>query len=305
MLHAPANFPRNVDWNLLKTFHEIVEARGVTGAGRVLRRKQPAISLALKRLEAALGVILCRRGPRGFELTDEGMLVAETCRSLNALVRNVPKRLDNLAEEVRGRISIQVISSLVCGHFDAGISRFHERHPKVEILIDITTWDSVAPALLRDEIDVGVASAQTLRCDLNYDFLFDEVHGAYCGRTHPLYGKTFGDPSALSGQAFVLTGADEPDLLTVYRMRHGLGLEVAGLSEHLDEAKRLTMLGIGICFLPEPFAAPDVAAGRLWPLLQQSQQPSVPVFLITNPRAPHKLARQLLLAEIGLTTRTN
>jgi len=114
MLRLSPNFSRNVDWNLLKTFHEIAEAGGVSRAGRALRRKQPALSLALKRLEAELGVTLCRRGPRGFELTDEGMLVAETCRSLNSLVRNVPKRLGNLTEEVRGRISIQVISSLVC-----------------------------------------------------------------------------------------------------------------------------------------------------------------------------------------------
>ena len=153
MLRLSPNFSRNVDWNLLKTFHEIAEAGGVSRAGRALRRKQPALSLALKRLEAELGVTLCRRGPRGFELTDEGMLVAETCRSLNSLVRNVPKRLGNLTEEVRGRISIQVISSLVCERFDSAISRFHDRHPKVEILIDITTWDSVAAALLRDEIE--------------------------------------------------------------------------------------------------------------------------------------------------------
>lgn len=300
MLHSTPNFSRLVDWNLLKTFHEIAEAGGVSRAGRALRRKQPALSLALKRLETELGVTLCQRGPRGFELTDEGMLVAETCRSLNSLVRNVPKRLGNLTEEVRGRISIQIISSLVCERFDAAISQFHGRHPDVEILIDITTWDSVAAALLRDEIDIGVASAQTLRSDLNYDFLFDEVHGAYCGPAHPLYGRKFDDPSALSGQAFVLTGADEPDLLTAYRMRHGLGLQVAGLSEHLDEAKRLTILGIGICFLPEAFAAPDVKAGRLWPLLQHAEQPCMPVFVITNQRAPRKLARQLLLAEIGV-----
>jgi DNA-binding transcriptional LysR family regulator len=299
MLRSSSNFSRNVDWNLLKTFHEIVEARGVSRAGRALRRKQPALSLALKRLEDALDVKLCRRGPRGFELTDEGMLVAETCSSLNALVRSVPKRLSNITADLRGKISIQIISSLVCERFDAAISRFHDQHPKVEILIDVTTWDSVAAALLRDEIDVGVASAQTLRSDLQYDFLFDEMHGAYCGRSHPLYGKTFDDPAALSGQAFVLTGADEPDMLTAYRTQHGLGVQVAGLSEHLDEAKRLTMLGIGVCFLPEAFAAPEVAAGRLWPLLKEGEQPAMPIFVITNPRAPQKLARQLLLTEIG------
>lgn len=305
MLRPMPNFSRNVDWNLLKTFHEIVEAQGVSRAGRALRRKQPALSLALKRLESALEVTLCRRGPRGFELTDEGLLVAETCRSLNTLVRNVPKRLSNLTEDLSGRVSIQIISSLVCERFDAAISRFHDRYSKVEILIDVTTWDSVAAALLRDEIDVGVAPAQTLRSDLSYDFLFDELHGAYCGRTHPLFGKTFDEPSSLSNDAFVLTGADEPDLLTAFRTRHGLGLKVAGLSEHLDEAKRLTLLGIGICFLPEAFAAPDVAAGRLWSLLKKTEQPSMPIFVITNPRAPHKLARQLLLAEIGLGTDAN
>jgi DNA-binding transcriptional LysR family regulator len=299
MLRSSSNFSRNVDWNLLKTFHEIVEARGVSRAGRALRRKQPALSLALKRLEDTLDVKLCRRGPRGFELTDEGMLVAETCNSLNALVRSVPKRLSNITADLRGKISIQIISSLVCERLDAAISRFHDQHPKVEILIDVTTWDSVAAALLRDEIDVGVASAQTLRSDLQYDFLFDEMHGAYCGRSHPLYGKTFDDPAALSGQAFVLTGADEPDMLTAYRTQHGLGVQVAGLSEHLDEAKRLTMLGIGVCFLPEAFAAPEVAAGRLWPLLKEDERLAMPIFVITNPRAPQKLARQLLLTEIG------
>lgn len=297
MLRPVPNFSRNVDWNLLKTFHEIAEAGGVSRAGRVLRRKQPALSLALKRLETQLGVTLCRRGPRGFQLTDEGMLVAETCRSLNSLVHNVPKRLGNLAEEVSGRISIQVMSSMICERFDAAIARFHKKHRNVEILIDITTWDSVAAALLRDEIDIGVASAQTLRSDLNYEFLFDEVHGAYCGQGHKLFGKTVDDPSALAAHPFVLTAADEPDVLTAYRARHGLGVHVAGLSQHLDEAKRLTALGLGICFLPKAFAAPEVAAGRLWPLLRQTEQPRVPVFVITK-RGPSKLARQLLLAEI-------
>jgi hypothetical protein len=48
------------------------------------------------------------------------------------------------------------------------------------------------------------------------------------------------------------------------------------------------------------FTAPDVEAGRLWPLLRHEDQPCMPVFVITNPRAPGKHARQLLLAEIGI-----
>jgi DNA-binding transcriptional LysR family regulator len=301
LLKSVKSFSRNLDWNLLKIFHEIAQSGGISRATRGLGRKQPALSLALKRLESQLGVTLCNRGPAGFELTDEGLLVSEICRSLNGLVQQVPKRLANICEEVAGRVSIQIISSLVCDKLDAAISRFHGNHPKAEIIIDITTWESVAGALLRDEIDIGVAPARALRTDLRYDFLFEEIHRPYVGRGHTLFGKTFDDPTALASEAFILTGADEPDLLTAFRTRHGLGKLVAGLSEHLDEAKRLTMLGVGICFLPQGFADPDVIAGRLWPLIHQGEQPTLPVFIITNPRAPRKLARQLLLSEIGVS----
>ncbi len=293
-----ANFSRTLDWNLLKTFHEIVQSAGISRASRSLGRKQPAVSLALKRLEAQLGVTLCVRGPSGFELTDEGQLVADICNSLFGLVQRVPQKLSNMSEQVAGRVSIQVISSLVCDKLDLAISRFHGSHPKAEIVIDITTWESVAGALLREEIDIGVAPAHMPRSDLRYDFLFEEVHRPYVGRTHPLFGKPFTDPAALAGEAFILTGADEPDLLTAFRIRHGLGRLVVGFSEHLDEAKRLTTLGVGICFLPEGFAEPDVRTGRLWPLIEKGEQPSMAVFIITNPRAPKKLARQMLLSEI-------
>ena len=281
MLPTAVNFSRKVDWNLLKTFHEIAEAGVVRRPGAPAQAARSASRSSALRTGSGHAV---PPGPRGFELTDEGMLVAETCRSLNALVRNVPKRLGNLTEEVQGRISIEVISSLVCERFDAAIARFHARHPKVEILIDITTWDLVAPALLRDEIDICVAPAQVLRSDLKYDFLFDEVHKAYWAR-----------PSALRQDLRSPRGARGRGLRAHRRRRAGQldRLPLASWTwrsrrrafEHLDEAKRLTSLGIGICFLPEAFAAPDVAEGRLWPLLAAAEQPSMPIFVITNPRA--------------------
>lgn len=299
MAKSIASFSRNLDWNLLKTFHVIAQSGGISRASGTLSRKQPALSLALKRLESQLGVKLCDRGPSGFALTDEGMLIADSCGSINGLVQQLPKKVSKAGDSVAGRVSIQVVSCLVCDQLDSAISRFHGSHPKAEIIIDIKTWDSVAGALLREEIDIGVAPASSLRSDLKYDFLFNEVHRPYVGPAHRLFGRTFDDPGTLASEAFILTGADEPGALTEFRTRHGLGRVVAGLSEHLDAAKRLTLLNVGICFLPERFADPDVQAGRLWPVLRESERPSSPVFIITNPRAPRKLARQLLLSEIS------
>ena len=100
-------FARGLDWNLLKAFHEIAQAGGVSRAARELSRKQPAISLSLQRLEDHLGVTLCRRGPGGFDLTDEGELVAEICRSMAGLVSGMPNRVADIAEDLHGRVAFR------------------------------------------------------------------------------------------------------------------------------------------------------------------------------------------------------
>lgn len=272
-------FVRELDWNLLKTFSEIAGAGGISHAARRMSRRQPALSLALKRLEEQVGARLCVRGPRKFSLTDEGELVAELCTALVQLVGEIPDHVGGASNRPCRQIRFQTISNIVDQHLDAALDSFHRSYPEVEINIQVVTWEVVGRALLRQEIDVGIAPARFMHSELQYDFLFREVHRPYCGRPHRLYGRTLDDPAELADEAFILTGADEPDDLTSYRLRYGLGSHRAGLSEHLEEARRLTVLGAGICFLPEGFAAGDVSEGRLWPLLPPTDEPSMDIFV--------------------------
>jgi DNA-binding transcriptional LysR family regulator len=295
----PPNFLRDFDWNLLKTFHEIVRAGGITQAVPRLARKQPALSLALKRLEDHVGSVLCRRGPGGFELSDEGQRIAEVCEEIAGLVGQIPNRIADASGEIRGRVRLQLISSLVNAALDETIGRYHMRFPKVELCVSVSTWDAVGRSLLRNEVDIGVAPARFHHAELHYDLLFKEVHRPYCGRTHPLFGRTVEDPTLLADYPFVLTGADEPDQLTKYRLQYGLGGRVGGVSEQLDEAKRLTVLGVGICFLPVGFVVADVAEGRLWPLTPPATEPAMEIYVITNPNAPRHLASRFFLAELA------
>ena len=288
-----------LDWNLLRIFSEIARAGGVSRAADRLCLKQPTLSLALKRLEETLGVVLCKRGPGGFQLTDAGALLSETCDRMNEMVRAIPLRIANLRTEVHGRIRLQVISGIVNGVFDEAIAHFHSQFPRVEIAIEVSTWDAVRRALLRNEADLGVAPARFFHPELQYQPLFRERHRPYCGRPHPLFGREILSAPELSRYAFILTADDEPDELTRYRLRYGLGAEVVGWSENLDEAKRLALLGIGICFLPEGFAAPEVAEERLW-ALTDSDQPCMEIFVITNPSAPRHLACDLLAEEFSM-----
>jgi LysR family transcriptional regulator, transcriptional activator for bauABCD operon len=299
-MSAPPPLPRhNLDWNLLKIFHEIVEAGGISQSAARLGRKQPAVSLALKRLEERVGAVLCRRGPAGFELSDEGAHVAEICDELSRLVGLISSRVAGASPELRGRVRVQLISSIVNEAFDETIRRFHEQHPDVELVFNVSTWDAIGRLLLRNEIDIGIAPARFHHAELRYDLLFREVHRPYCGPSHPLFGRAALEVRELSAYPFILTGADEPDELTNYRHQHGLGRKVAGVSEHLDEAKRLTVLGVGIGFLPVAFAERDVAEGRLWPLTTSSSEPAMEIYVITNPSAPRHLAGELFVKALS------
>ena len=293
-----SGFHRRVDWNLFRVFHEIVRSGGITKAAGELSRKQSAVSLALKRLEDHLGVKLCTRGPSGFSLTDEGMIVAEACELLNSLVAEMPERLKTMGEQLVGRIHVRMIGNIVCEELDRAIRSFHVIHPQVEIAISVSTWDAVAGSLLREEADVGISPVRHFRADLSYHLLFEEVHRPYCGRGHPLFGRSLVTPEELSAHAFVLTGADEPDQLTAYRIAHGMGSRIAGISDSPEEAMRLAKLGLGICFLPEGLAAGAVAQGELCPLLDGEAAPRLGVYIITNPAAQRHAARDRLVDEM-------
>ncbi|RUU56709.1 hypothetical protein EOD04_30710, partial [Mesorhizobium sp. M2C.T.Ca.TU.009.01.2.1] len=92
--------------------------------------------------------------------------------------------------------------------------------------------------------------------------------------------------------------ADEGDELTQFRLEHGFGRNIAGMSDHLEEAKRLAILGVGLCFLPEGYAQTDVEAGRLWPLIAGGEVPRNDIFIVTDPQSPEHIARDLFIAEI-------
>ncbi|UCI23029.1 LysR family transcriptional regulator (plasmid) [Mesorhizobium sp. B2-1-8] len=296
-------FARNLDWNLLKFFHEIAIAHSVTKAAQELNRKQPALSLALRRLEERLGVKLCHRGPGGFELTEEGRILSESCREFTGAIREIPARLSDIKAEIRGHLRVMLVSNLVAPPLDEAIAAFHAKYPAVELIVEVAAWTEVVNSLIQHRIDVGISPSRVKRAELAYLHLFTEVHRPYCGRPHRLFGKRVADPADLANETFVLTGADEGDELTQFRLEHGLGRNIAGMSDHLEEAKRLAVLGIGLCFLPEGYAQPDVDAGRLWPLLTGADVPRNNMFVVTDPQSPSHTARELFLAEMVDQTR--
>lgn len=79
-----------LDWNLLRTFLAIVQEGSISRAAVRLHLTQPAVSLALKRLEERLGENLIARSGSSFTVTTAGELVyRQTCRLKRCRMRTL------------------------------------------------------------------------------------------------------------------------------------------------------------------------------------------------------------------------
>ncbi len=218
--------------------------------------------------------------------------------NISRMVDDIPVRIGNFAHMVAGKLQIMLVCNVVDANLDMAIEQFHAKYPGVEIVLDVGTWDVIGRAVLKNQIDIGISPVRFTDTNLRYDLLFKEVHRVYCGRPHQLYGHRIDDPHDLAGEAFILTSVDGDDELTKYRLKYGLARHVAGESTHLEEAKRLATFGVGLCFLPERYAQPEVEQDRLWPLLTAKDTPTTNVFIVTNSKAPPYIARRLFLDEV-------
>lgn len=292
------DFARNLDWNLLKVFLEIVREGGIGAAARRLNKQQPSISVALKRLEDQIGARLFDRSTGGIRITPAGKALQALCEDMFEAARMAPHQVAQATRQVSGAVRIQSISSIVSPELDDAIASFHRRHPAIAMELRISPWRGVLEALERGDAELGIGYEGRAGLELRYEPMFVEMQQLYCSRAHPLFGARISRPERLRREGFVLTGADEAEAVTRIRNRHGMGEVQAGQAEDIHEALRLIGLGLGIGFLPVGAAEAAVRAGKLWPLLPDELAPRYEIFLISRAVPSRDTATQLFLDEI-------
>jgi DNA-binding transcriptional LysR family regulator len=291
-------FASRVDWNLMRTFVDIVRAGGIGAAARQLNRQQPSISAALKRLEDHVGATLLLRTATGVELTAAGKAILALCEDMLEAARMVPHQIAQATKRVEGFVRIQIVSGLVSPEFDEAIASFHRRNPAIHIEIRVSPWRQVLDALEQGEVEIGVGYDSAVRGSLTYEPLLVERQQLYCSRTSPYFGYKVSRLHELKDEGFVLTGEDEIELITNLRRRFGLGSKVSGLAEDINEARRLISLGVGIGFLPVLSAEAEVARGTLWPVLHADFEPSYDIYLLAKAEPARDTATQLFWDEV-------
>ena len=295
-------FARNLDWNLLYTFMVIVQEERMASAAERLHVTQPAVSLALKRLEEAVGVRLIDRGSGKLFMTPAGeALYPEACK-LYATISRLPITFKQAPQSVSGKITISTLSQVVSNNFDSALAIFFKNHPKVELSVSVKAVDEILRELELGQITMGICGG-IIPDMLTKKLLRREEFGLFCGKTHSLFGKKNLSLEDLREESFVTFTADvlggkHMSDVTAIRAQASIGQFVRGRSCNVTEVRRMIEIGIGIGFLPLHLAVPYVQSGNLWRLPPYNKVPNDDIYLIHNPATNLSPAERIFLADL-------
>lgn len=295
-------FAHNLDWNLLRTFVVVVEEGSITRAANRLLLQQPAVSMALKRLEQSVGHRLIDRSPGRFELTESGERLHALCRDIFTSIVRLPEAMETSGEDISGHITIHTVSHAMNPAWDRALADFFRLHPRVTVNVSVETTTDVIRSVERGVATLGLSDGIIPEGLEKTPFCY-ERYALYCGRGHRLFGAPDARPQDLRGEPYVsfladVLGGPHMGPVTAVRAVGSFGQQVRALAFNVEEVLRLVVANAGIGMIPVHLTAAALAAGELWQLPPYDVLPMTETFRITNPGSALNPAERAFLAHI-------
>ncbi len=128
-------------------------------AAEKLYMTQPALSIAVKRVEAGLGAELFDRSRHPLELTQAGEAYIETIRRVRYLEEELERQIEDLRGLRTGRVRVGGTHFINCYLLAGALAEFAALWPGVELELMEASSADLAAALARRELDL------TFSCD--------------------------------------------------------------------------------------------------------------------------------------------
>jgi DNA-binding transcriptional LysR family regulator len=275
-----------LDWNLLRTFIAIVQEGSISRAADRLHLTQPAISLALKRLEERLDERLIIRNGTTFELSKAGELVYREAIVIYGSIARLTTAVRATPHDLSGIVRIALVTGINSDVFDHVLGEFHKNNPRVTFEILSGSSEYVKQNLLNYTASIGICLKYRKHAELSDTLLLSQKYNLYCGKDHHLYQQENISIRALRDEFFVSFASEQLDgvlaPLAIYRAQERLEGRIVGTSDNLEEVRRMIKAGLGIGALPENVVQQDVLSGNLCQLPPYDGLARISLYLMWN-----------------------
>jgi DNA-binding transcriptional LysR family regulator len=249
----------------LEFFIMVVEQGSFSKAALRVYRTQPAVSIAIRRLEEEIGVPLLDRSQKTPTLTDAGELFYDYAQRILALRDQAQNVVSELRSLERGRVRIGANESTSLYLLPHLILEFREKHPNVLVEIFRRTSEVLPREVLDRNVDFALLAFKPDDKELeSFPILEDELV-LILNPDHLLVERAQVRIEDLANESFlahnVKTGSRHK-VVEAFAQHHtplNITLELATV----ETIKRFVQLKIGLAFVPRMCVAEELSRGTL------------------------------------------
>jgi DNA-binding transcriptional LysR family regulator len=240
-----------MELHALQVFLTVATERSFSRAAEKLLRTQPAVSLALQRLEQELGEKLIDRSGRELILTDAGRAVLEYARRFQSLTQEMENSLAELRDNSAGRLTIGANESTTL-YLLRQIERYRELYPKVKVQVRRSFSSKIPMELIDGNLELGVISYDPMDDRITSKTIYIDALALVVDPKHRLANRKAISFAELGQEHFIAHNVMSPYREVVLREFHQrkvpLHMEVE--MPTIESIRKLVQEGLGVAFLP-------------------------------------------------------
>ena len=264
----------------MAVFARVVEANSFSAAAASLRLSKSAVSKQIARLEQRLGAQLLQRTTRKLTLTETGRIVLDHAQRVLIEAEAAEAAVQNLQTAPRGQLRVNLPMSFGLAYVTPLLPELLSKYP--ELHIDLTFNDRRVD-LLEEDVDVAIRIGELADSTLTGRRL---APARFITCASEAYLRKAGVPLKPSDlqqhECLIYKYLPEPFLWRYEGPGGPWSVKVSGrLHANNGEALRdAAVAGHGVVRSPSFIVGPDIAAGRLVPILEAYEPASFGIYAV-------------------------
>src|SRR5277367_1462093 len=243
----------------LKVFLAVASEKSFSRAAEKMLRTQPAISLAIQKLESDLEEKLIDRSGKELLLTDAGRIVYDYARRFENLTADMENALSELRDNSAGRLIVganESTSLYLLGH----IERYRRLYPKVKVQVRRSLSSKIPSQLIDGDLELGVISYDPEDDRLVSMVIYTDHLAFVVSPTHRFANRPEVSINELGMETFVAHNVLSPYRAVVLKefQRYKVPLNMDVEMPTVETIRKMVQRNEGVSFLPHMCVAQDV-----------------------------------------------
>ncbi len=253
-----------MELHVLRVFYAVATERSFSRAAERLARTQPAVSLAVQKLENELGEKLIDRSGKELMLTDAGQVVFEYARRFENLQREMENALAELRDNAAGRLIIGANESTTL-YLLKHIQRYRRLYPKVRVQVRRSLSSKIPSQLIDGDLELGVISYDPMDDRLECEVIYTDHLAFVVSPRHRFAGRDSVSITELGMETFIAHNVVSPYREVVLRefQRYKVPLNMDVEMPTVETIRKLVQRNEGVAFLPRMCVEQELEQGTL------------------------------------------